>query len=63
MNKTQFTKSIYPAEEHEAATYRVIDFTSRYMNKYYNIFLGLIDWKVSDEILTPKGVNYLMRKF
>lgn len=63
MNKSQFTKAIYPAEEQEASTYRAIDFTTRYMNKYYNLFQGLIKWKVSDDVLTPKGINYLMRKF
>lgn len=61
MNKSQFIKEIYPAEEEKAATYRAIDFTTRYINKYYNIFQGLINWK--SEALTPKSINYLMRRF
>lgn len=60
MRKEQFIRTIYPNEEEEATVYRAIDFTSRYVNRYYNIFFGMLDFK--GEAVTPQLNLYLKRR-
>lgn len=60
MRKRAFLNTIYPEHEEEGATYRAIDFSSRYVNKYYNIYFGMIDFE-SDSISRIMNL-YMKRK-
>lgn len=57
----EFKRTIYPDEDENGTVYRMIDFTSRYTNKYYNIFMGMVTFK--GDAITPESENYLKRKF
>jgi len=61
MRKEQFVRTIFPDEEQEATVYRAIDFTTRYINRYYNIFFGMLDFK--SDAISPQLNLYLKRKF
>lgn len=60
MRKRAFIRTIYPEEREQGATYRTIDFTSRYTNKYYNIYFGMFDFE-SDSISRIANL-YMKRK-
>lgn len=59
--KRQFLKTIHQDEQPPKNIFRAIDYTSRYIDRYYNIFMTSGDWEGS--ALSEQSTYYLMQAF